>query len=157
MNCPPIKWHETPKWSVILADPVGTFLPIKGQHRIFRSGDVILGELFEDGWLEIRAGYACDGYSPTFRLFGKWIRLTPTPSRAGMFPAVLHDFTRQFCETPGSAWTRENSDIWFYDALIAGGESKKIAGTYYAAVSRAIGDFYYSLRKHDPKLSIELP
>lgn len=148
---------ETPRWACVLTDKAGTFLPITGQHRIFRSGDQILGELFEDGWLEIRAGYACDGYSPTFRLFGKWIRLTPTPSRAGMFPAVLHDFTRQFCETPGSAWTRENSDIWFYDALIAGGESKKIAGTYYAAVSRTIGDFYYSLRKHDPKLSIESP
>ena len=94
INCPPIKWHESTKWSVVLADTVGTFIPITGQARIFRAGDRVLGELSEDGWLEINKGYACDGYSPCFRAFGKWFRMTPTPRFAGMFPSMLHDFTR---------------------------------------------------------------
>jgi hypothetical protein len=148
-----IDWIETPRYSVVLRRQQTYQIPLYGHNLDFYAGDLRLGWLNEFGILCILPGYACDGYSPCIKILGKWIRLTPTP-KAGMFPAVLHDFTRQFCDTAGCPWNREQTDTWFYNAMVHGGSNKHIAGIYYGAVSRTIGNIYHHFRKHDPTLEI---
>ena len=89
--------HETPKYACILTRAVVTHIPVTGKAMLFYAGEQLLGKLSQEGRLEIMAWYACDGYSPTLRIFGGWRRITPTPRKAGFFPSILHDFTRQFC------------------------------------------------------------
>lgn len=146
--------HENARYACVLTRAVSTHIPIKGQELLFYAGEQLLGRLSTEGRLEISQWYACDGYSPTIPMFGGWLRITPTPKKAGLFPAIFHDFTRQFCEVDGCPWTRQDSDTWFYNVLISGGESKTLAGTYYGAVSRAIGNLWYRFRKHDPTLTV---
>lgn len=161
LTCPYIRIgsgaHESAKYACILTHAVFTHIPVIGKELLFYAGEQLLARLSAEGRLEIMARYACDGYSPTLRMFGAWRRITPTPRKAGFFPAILHDITRQFCEVEGCPWTREDSDTWFYDALVAGGENPHIAGTYYGAVSRILGDIWYRFRRTDPTLSIERP
>lgn len=146
--------RETERWACLLTREAVTHIPVTGRELVFRSGEQVLGRLSAEGRLEISQWYACDGYSPTIPMFGRWLRITPTPKKAGLFPAIFHDFTRQFCEVDGCPWTRQDSDTWFYNVLISGGESKTLAGTYYGAVSRAIGNLWYRFRKHDPTLTV---
>ncbi len=149
--------YESRDWSVVLDRNAETRLPkIRGKSLAFISGGMILATLKLNGDFTIKMGYACDGYSPTVKMFGKWRRITPTPKRAGLFPAILHDILRQFCEVEGCPWDREYTDVAFYDCLRAGGENSTISGIYYGAVSRTVGDIYHHFSKHDPKLHIEV-
>jgi len=161
MICPFVnigfKAYETEKYSTVTGCDLSTRLPINGHNLIFRSGLQKLATLEADGTFTIKKHYASDGYSPCIKVLGSWKRITPIPKRAGLFPALLHDVLRQFCTTPGCPWDRKFSDTMFYNALIAGGESKGISGTYYGAVSRVVGNLYFRLfHKADPQLSIEL-
>lgn len=159
MQCPHLRLgsgvHENAEYACVLTRAVVTYIPIKGREMLFYAGEQLLAKLSREGRLEILAWYACDGYSPTIRFFGGWLRITPIPRKAGYFPAIFHDFTRQFLDTEGCPWHRDQSDAWFYDALVAGGESPHIAGTYYGAVSRTLGNIWTRLtHKLDPTLWI---
>lgn len=159
LSCPYLRIgsgiRQTDRYACVLIRAATTNIPITGREMLFYTGNQLLGRLSSDGRLEIAQKYACDGYSPTIRFFTKWLRITPTPKKAGFFPAILHDFTRQFCEVEGSPWGRKESDTWFYDVLINGGESKRLAGTYYGAVAKTIGDIWFKFRRHDPSLRID--
>lgn len=142
------------KWAVVLTQDVSVSMPLYGVSQYFYCGEQLLGKLSAGGVLTICKGYACDGYSPTLRIMGRWVKFTPTP-RAGLFPAVLHDFTRQFLPVSGCLWTIKDTDTWFYNALVEGGVSKHVAGCYYSAVSGAIGTIWARLtRGHDPSVQI---
>lgn len=158
LECPYIRIgsgvHETSRYACVLTHAVDTNIPLQGYELLFYAGEQLIGRLSDDGRLQICKWYACDGYSPTLRMFGKWLRITPTPKKAGLFPAIFHDFTRQFLGTDGCPWTREETDTWFYDLLVAGGAGKLIAGTYYGAVSKTLGDIYHHFRTPDPTLWI---
>lgn len=160
ISCPLItvgfKSYQTEDYAAVLGCDVSTKLPLHGFNMIFRSGNQILATLEADGLFTIKKGYACDTYSPCVRMFGRWNHITPIPKKAGLFPAFLHDILRQFCTTPGCPWDRKFSDTMFYDALIAGGETKTISGIYYGAVSRTLGNIWFKFHKQDPKLTIEL-
>ena len=143
------------RWPVVtrrvISAPLGFDL---GAVYEFYSGPHLLGR-HERGKLTICKRYACDGYSPVLRLFGKFLRLTPTPS-AGMFPAIGHDFTRQMLAATGCPWDREDTDEFFYNWLVAGGTSPSLAGTYYGAVAGPVGSAFIALtRKTDPNLWIQ--
>lgn len=147
--------YETRRYACVVSRPVVTRIPIYGLDLSFRSGCQELGRLYPDGELVIKDGYACDGYSPTIRFFGSWIRLTPIPKRAKYFPAIFHDFTRQFVNTDGCPWTSHQSDMWFYDLLVSGGENRQMAGTYFGAVNGLAGMVFTKLTgSHDPSLRI---
>jgi hypothetical protein len=146
-------YQITERWPVVIRVPLATGLPIASPPLDFLSGNQLLGTLDADR-LTIMPGYACDGYSPVFRLCGRWVRLTPVPP-AGLWPAVLHDFLRQFQAVPGCPWNRKNTDDWFYDALTAGGTWHRQAGLYHAAVAGPAGTAWIKLtRKTDLHLAI---
>lgn len=148
--------HETPKWSAVLDVDFSRPTPYKGIHLGFFKGNQMLGELKPNGELVTKARYACDGYTPCFRLFGKWIRITPTP-KAGFVPAFRHDLTRQFLDVEGCPWTRKDSDDWFHQDLIEGGEPKWKTNIYHRAVSGIAGNVWIAIsRKIDPELKIKL-
>jgi hypothetical protein len=162
MNCPELveghHYQVTPDWPVVLSLPVVAETHDFGAVYEFYTGHRLLAR-HERGETTIMPGYACDGYSPVIKkprwMPGKdrFIRLTPTPS-CGMFPAVLHDFTRQFMAVPNCPWNREKSDDWLFDSLEAGGCSEK-AGAYHAAVAGGIGTaFIYLTRQPAPQLVI---
>jgi hypothetical protein len=147
--------HETSRYACVLTEDVGRYTSISGKSLRFYAGDQLIARLYPDGYLVMMAGYACDGYSPTVRWFGKWRRLTPVPKKAGYFPAIRHDLTRQFVPVQGCPWNRQDSDHWFYDDLVAGGESKSIAGAYYSAVSRTLGNAWSKLT-YKPDLTLRI-
>lgn len=151
---PGTHYEVTARWPVrLLAAVPEKHLPIHAGPLEFRSGSQPLGR-WDGRELTILPGYACDGYSPVIRVCGRWLRLTPTP-RAGLWPAVLHDFLRQFLATPGCPWSREDSDEWFYNALTSGGLTNHLAGTYYGAVAGPFGSAFMRLtRRPDPALNI---
>lgn len=158
MTCPllqpGIHYQSSERWPVILIAAVGTPLPIQSPPLDFYAGERHLAR-WDGRIFTVLQGYACDGYSPVVRMFGRWVRLTPTPRRAGLWPSVLHDCLRQFLLTPGCPWTRQDSDAWFYDALLAGGLDRHRAGIYHGAVAGPLGSAWIALtRTPDPSLRI---
>lgn len=144
------------KYPVILTtdvtDCVGAMLAWWSGTYHFYDGEQLIG-VFKNGRITVKSGYACDGYSPSKMLCGLHLRLTPTP-KAGLWPAVKHDFMRQFLEVKHCPWTRQDTDVAFYNALVDGG-SGAIAGLYHSVVSGAIGTAYIAAtRKKNPKLRI---
>ena len=121
------------RWPVILKQTAGAELPISGPPVDFLAGTRRLAS-WDGTRFHIHQGYACDGYSPVLRLFGRWIPITPIPA-CGLWPAILHDALRQFLPVPGCPWTRQDTDEWFYNALIAGGLTPHHAGLYHGAVA----------------------
>jgi hypothetical protein len=158
MTCPPltegIHYRVTDRWPLVMARRVSTPLPLVSEPLDFQAGRQVLAR-WDGRILTVMPSYACDGYSPVLRLFGRWIRLTPTPPTAGLWPAVLHDILRQFHRTPGCPWSRVETDAWFYDSLRAGGLSPHHAGIYHGAVAGPLGTAYIRLtRTPDPTLRI---
>lgn len=163
MNCPRLTagldFAPTDTHPVVILRPIEARLSYDlGAVYQFFSGEKLLAR-HDAGVLTIMPGYACDGYSPVLRkprwMPGKdrYIRLTPTP-RCGIFPAVLHDFTRQFSPVDGCPWNRERTDDWLYLSLVAGGCSED-AGIYHAAVAGYVGTTFIRLTtKPDPALVI---
>ncbi len=163
MNCPMLipgqDYDPVGDWPVVLLRDVHAILSYDlGAIFEFRSGEKLLAR-HERGTLIIKAGFACDGYSPVLRkpawMPGKdrFIRLTPTP-RCGIFPAVLHDLGRQFCGVDRCPWDREKVDDWFFDALVAG-RCPNRAGVYHSAVAGTLGTaFIHLTRKTDPHLTV---
>ncbi len=159
-DCPNIlrgrDWVSDSRWPLTLLRGVSTTVPRTGYSLLFMSGEQILGRMATDGRITVCSAYSCDGYSPVLKTPRGWLRLTPTP-RCGMFPAVLHDFLRQFVAVPGCPWSRKDSDDWFYDAMLAGG-SKRAAAIYHGTVAGPLGNAFICLtRKTDPKLRIVTP
>jgi len=163
MNCPllvpGLDFSAVGRWPVVTRRNIAAVIGYDlGARYRFYSGDRLLAH-HDGGTVILRTGYACDGYSPVipYRVMGRWhfVRLTPTPA-AGMFPAILHDFARQFCDIPKCPWDRLDTDAWFYDSLVAGGCNKHLAGTYYGAVAGVAGDIFIAMsRRPDPQLWIE--
>lgn len=158
MTCPflhpGIHFQETDRWPVRICRPVGTPLPRQIPDMDLISGSQILATI-RGSFFMVQPDYACDGYTPVLR-FGRrrFLRLTPTP-RCGLFPSVLHDALRQFLTVPGCAWTREDSDNWFFHAMVAGGTHPHHAGIYRSAVAGPVGTAWITLtRKTDPRLRI---
>lgn len=147
----------TDDYACVLMREAGTNIPKTGKLFKFFAGNQLLATLSVFGRLEIQPDYACDGYSPTRKTFIGWLSPTPRPKKAGMFPAIGHDLTRQFLHVAGCPWTLEESDIWFREWLIAGGESRWIADRYYSVVAGRIGSLWHKwFHKHDPTLRIEI-
>lgn len=163
MNCPRLvegtDFAPVGNWPVVLLRDVAAVLPYDlGAIYEFRSGEKLLAR-HESGTLILKTGFACDGYSPVIRkpawMPGKdrFIRLTQTP-QCGMFPSILHDLTRMFLGVDRCPWTRENTDDWFFDAMVAGRCSDR-AGIYHQAVAGTLGTAWINLtRKPDPRLVI---
>jgi hypothetical protein len=156
MNCPEIRIGcgaiETDQWPLVLtkAQIFETDRDFGGTYH-FYSGDKLLA-IHKLSLLVILGGYASDGYSPVKRLFGKWIRFVRTP-KCGFGPAVIHDLTRQFLNTPGCPWDRKQTDDWFYNCLRRGGEPH--TGIFHRAVAGSLGTAYiWMTRKTDPQLRI---
>lgn len=163
MNCPKLTTRDYKAvgyWPVVLQRKVAAVHEDLGAIYRFYSGHQLLGH-HEGGTTMLQKGFACDGYSPVIRIpWGKgryrFIKLTHTPKSAGLFPAVWHDFTRQFSYVDGCPWARDQTDWWFYDSLVKGGVNPHIAGTYYGAVAGLAGDVFIRMsRKPDPLLWIE--
>jgi hypothetical protein len=159
MNCPLVLIgegaHFTRKWAVITDKDLGFYLGgLKGTTARLYCGDSLVASL-DNGFLSIRPSYACDGYSPVkwSSLLNKWLRFTPIPY-CGLAPAILHDLTRQYLGVEGCPWTREQTDTWFRECMIAGGTSPLVAWIYYKAVSSAIGTAYMAGYKPANSLKI---
>lgn len=152
------------RWPVVVMVDILASSPDLGARFEFYSGDQLLS-VHDRGTHLIKAAYACDGYSPTFWLFGRLIRLTPTPG-AGMFPAIKHDNDRQMLgamialKAAGLIdwdlpFTRANTDEWFYNSLTDGGVNRHVAGTYYGTVAGPVGSAFIRMtRKQDPNLRV---
>lgn len=158
MNCPHLKpgkdYEPQGRHPVVLLRNICTHIGRDpGAFFEFYSGPHLLGYT-EYTRLTICKGYACDGYSPGFWLGRKYIGLTPTP-KAGIFPAIGHDFTRQMAWLDYCPWNRKDTDVWFYNWLVAGGTNPHIAGTYYRAVAGLTGSAFIAMtKKRDPRLRV---
>lgn len=147
-------FFSTRDWAMVMATPVIFEIEDLGAVFEFWAGARLLA-YHEHGKLVVSEAYALDGYSPVIRVFGKWVKLTPVPKKAGHGPDLLHDLTRQFLHVPFCPWTRKQTDDWFFDELIAGGESAKIAGAYHQVVAGSIGSLWMALKREpDPSLKI---
>ncbi len=150
MNFPVLKeeidWTPVADWPVVLLHDVWDTIPIKGKEFVFLSRGREFGRLSSNGSFVIRKGYACDGFSPVLKVFGKFVRLTPTP-KSGMWSSIRHDFFRQFADVPNCPWGRKDTDTWFYNDLVRGGMSSSMAGTYYGAVAGKAGDLFLALTR----------
>lgn len=158
MNCPLLirdtHFEVTPRWPLrLIRDVVSEQDRDLGATYEFFSGDQLLAT-WHRRQLVHHKGFACDGYSPVITVFGRHIRLTPTP-RCGFFPSVDHDLKRQILVADGCPWTREETDLDFYNSLVAGGTHPHVAGTYYGTVGGSFGTLYIrATRKPDPSLRI---
>lgn len=163
MNCPHVTIGEgataNGTWPLTTTRDVAFTLDrYYGNPFALRTGKQVLAT-YLSGRLIVHAGYSSDGYSPVIKASWKslndpWLRLTPTP-KCGFAPSILHDIARQFTGIPGCPWNREQTDEWFYNCLIAGGVTNRMAGIYHHAVAGAFGDIYIAAtRKIDPKLNI---
>jgi hypothetical protein len=147
-------YEVTETWPMVLSRPVRFEIGDLGANYDFLSGNQLLGFADRKG-LVICDGYALDGYSPVIKLFGAWREITPVPRHAGHGFDVLHDFTRQFLKVEGCPWNRTQTDDWFFDGLVLGGESERIAGVYHHVVAGPVGSAYILFtRKTDPALRI---
>lgn len=143
----------TDRWPVVMTAAVGVPLPIQSEPLDFHSGDLHLAR-WDGEFFHVLPRYACDGYSPVIRVWGRWVRLTPVPG-CGLWPAVLHDVLRQFNAVPGCPWSRVDTDNWFFDSLIAGGVRLPIAGAYHEAVAGPLGTAWIRMtRSPDPALRV---
>lgn len=102
------------------------------------------------GRITVRAGYAWDGCSPKFRVFGKlWGtpdgEIDPMTGYPRTYHAsCLHDALYQFADHPRMPYTLEKMDAIFYQRLLVDGFSR--ARLYYAAV-RWFGGVYRRIAK----------
>ena len=163
MNCPVLiegrDWEPVGDWPLVTFRDLAAVLPYDlGRVYEFRAGTKLIAR-HEHGTIILFRGYACDGFSPVIRRpcwmpgRSKWIRLTPTP-KCGMFPAIWHDFFRQFSGVHNCPWDRAKADDWFFDSLTAG-RCTNAAGLYHSVVAGTLGDAFIALtRKVDPSLSI---
>jgi hypothetical protein len=164
MNCPSVTIRNGARangsWPLVTTRDVAFNLDqYYGLPFTLRTGTKNLAS-YLSGQLIVHEGYACDGYSPVLSCPFKsdrsdpWLRLTPTPA-CGYAPAILHDITRQFLGVQGCPWDRKQTDEWFYNCLLAGGVSKRMAGIYHHAVAGSFGSLYIAAtRKVDPDLNI---
>lgn len=91
-----------------------------------------------EGKVTVYAGYAWDGCSPKFRVFG-WLLGTPdgdvnpnTGYPSSYHASLLHDVLYQFLDDPRMPYTREQADEVFHRALVAHGFS--VPWLYWKAV-----------------------
>lgn len=166
MNCPTliagVNYKETDDYPFVSLRKMAVTLPYDlGAKFLLKTGNQVLG-YHDRGVLTVCEGYASDTYSPCIKrpwyIPGKsrYLHVTPVPKSAGFAPAILHDMTRQFFPVPGCPWTREDCDDWFYNMLLAGGESELIAGIYHEAVAGLTGDLWIAAtRSSNAALSIQ--
>lgn len=138
------------KWRYVLEADLVCHLGISGlrqTHQFLHRGQTI-GRL-EGALLTIFDGYAIDGCSPAFSVFGRRIG---TPSPPATRPAAfVHDFLYQFMDLPCSPWNREQADGIFYDLLRARGFPFSL--TYGMAVTVFGGVFRRISRKPDTSIA----
>lgn len=137
-------------------------------YHLLKGGNTLA--VLEHHSLTLKAGYACDGYSPVVKrpwwIPGRdpWIRFTRMP-KCGLAPALGHDPLRQFLDVSvydadGMAhepcpWDREYTDDEFFNWMALGGIGRHEAGLYHRGVAGPLGTAYiWFTRKPDKSLSI---
>lgn len=98
-------------------------------HEFYDRGKQI-GRLIGDE-LTIFEGYAWDGCSPAWRVFGVWIG-TPTPLPA-LIPSLVHDMLYQFMSVSCVPWDKRQADEIFWNLMVE--KNFPLKGTYHGAVA----------------------
>lgn len=129
-------------------------LGLRGFHVLQDRGTT--RATLDDDTLEIRKGYAFDGCSPAYRVFGKWVGV-PTPDSAVAASAV-HDCLRGFLHLPCLRYSLEDTDAVFKAVLEEEGFDH--SELYHAAVAGPLGRAYHRLtsaKQSDAKCRHHLP
>lgn len=117
---------------------------LQGFH-ILRDGKTAWAMLDCDT-LTIFAGYAFDGCSPAWRIFGRWYG-TPTPPCA-VAAAAVHDCLRGYMRLACIGITRQDTDAIFYNMLKEAGF--RASEVYHGAVAGPLGGIYLRLTGNRP-------
>ncbi len=119
-------------------------LGLNGNH-VLRDGEtdwaILRGDI-----LTIFEGYAFDGCSPAWQIFGRWFG-TPTPRKA-VAAAAVHDCLRGYLGLDCLHYTRKDTDDVFWNMLKA--EGFPMGGVYHGAVAGPIGSLYIRLTAARP-------
>jgi len=118
---------------------------LRGDH-IFRDGDTDWASLRGDT-LTILAGYAFDGCSPAWQIFGRWFG-TPTPHSA-VAACAVHDCLRGYMGLLCVEYTRKDTDDIFFDMLKEAGFP--VGSVYHSAVAGFWGNLYIQLTAARPQ------
>lgn len=108
----------------------------EGYHLLENAGTV--WAILNGDTLTVFAGYAFDGCSPAWRIFGIWIG-TPTLHSA-VAASCAHDVLRGFLHLPCVPFNRDASDDIFFDILRS--QDHRWRDIYHGAVSGRIGRLY---------------
>lgn len=124
-------WETGPKWRFCLTENFRINLGRgwKGVHEFWDNG-VFLARLVDDD-LEIFAGFAFNGCSPAWRVFGRWVG-TPTPKPV-IIPSLVHDVLWQWLDSPCIPWDMKASNDLFWDLMNE--EQWRLRRTYHGTVA----------------------
>lgn len=112
---------------------------IEGYHELV--SDEIVRAVIKKDKLTILSGYAFDGASPAWRIFGTWYG-TPTP-RPVVPAAAVHDCLRQFMGLKCLGYSRKDTDDIFYSIMEEQGFLA--GGIYHEAVAGIVGTLFMKL------------
>ena len=121
---------------------------LRGYHEL-RDNDSLWAVLHDD-LLTVMAGYACDGCSPAWRVFGRWYG-TPTPPGA-IGPAIVHDVLRGYLGLPCLKYDRKFTDDVFYNLLKRSGF--EWGDVYHGAVAGFWGNVYIKMTAARPSSAV---
>lgn len=134
------EWETGREWRFRLTSDftVRLYTGWVGFHE-FYDGDKLWAVLRDDE-LTVKSGYAWNGASPCWRVFGKWVG-TPTPPSARI-PSLIHDLFFQFLDVPCAPWDMKQANDIFFNLMRDGDFPLK--GTYHGAVA-IFGGIYRKL------------
>lgn len=141
-----LRYDEGGRYRFVLTSDLVVHLNkgLRGNH-VLRDGDTDWATLRGDT-LTIFSGYAFDGCSPAWRVFGRWFG-TPTPHNA-VAAAAVHDCLRGYLGLPCLHYTRQDTDDVFWDMLKEAGFA--MGDVYHGAVAGPIGSLYLRLTAARP-------
>lgn len=138
-------WVTGPKWRFCLTADFTICLGTgwTGYHE-FYDNEKLWGVLRGDV-LTIKSGFAWNGCSPAWRIFGRWFG-TPTPASA-MVPSLVHDLLYGYMDARCIPWDKKQADTIFYNLMLE--YDFFLRGTYHGTVA-ALGAAFRRISAKNP-------
>lgn len=141
-----LRYVEGGRYRFVLTEDliVDLRLHLRGFHVLQDRGRTFA--VLDDDQLTIRKGYACDGCSPAWRVFGRWVGVpTPHPVVAAAF---VHDCMRGYLDVACLTYSREDTDRVFVGLMEE--TNFDMRGVYHAAVAGVWGSAYDRITRRGP-------
>jgi len=144
------EYQEGPKYRFVLANDLTVWTGLDlGEHAFRDAAGNVWGHTCDE-LLVVRKGYATDGCSPKFRIFGMWVGTCDFAWTR--MPSTVHDLLYQFAHLDCAPLSRKEADQLFYALMISeiarlkvphSWWARQIAGGYRNAVMTAGVPFYH--------------